>query len=141
MQLHVKRRRNFMKLLACQRNQPSLQDRPRTIGWTVLCIFGIDLPDCILQEVSGKIHLKCDEDEKIFMNGYQTWTVSPEYQKTSRIKGMHLIPKNLIRKYAFDRYADYHFVPIIHIRKGMYPRLQLVLLPAKGIITVCLHPE
>lgn len=69
-----------------------------------------DLPAGIIQKIQAEIYHKSSEDEKIFMNGYQTWTVSPEYDRHSRIRGMHRIPKNLIDKYAFDRYADYHFV-------------------------------
>jgi len=69
-----------------------------------------DLPAGTLQKVSAQVYHKCEADERFFLNGYQTWTVSPEYDRTSKIKGMHRIPKNMIEKYSFDRYADYHFV-------------------------------
>jgi len=96
-----------------------------------------DLPAGIIQEVQAEIYHKSSEDEKIFMNGYQTWTVSPEYKRHSRIRGMHRIPKNLIDKYAFDRYADYHFVNY-PISKGNHPWIQLVLVPAgRQISAVC----
>jgi alpha-galactosidase len=69
-----------------------------------------DVQNCTLKEVKGQLYCRCEEDERFFLNGYQTWTVSPEYDRSSKIKGMHGIPKNLVAKYAFDRYADYHFV-------------------------------
>ncbi len=50
------------------------------------------------------------EDEKIFINGYQTWTYCPEYSINSKIRGLHRVPKFLIDAFALDRYADYHFV-------------------------------
>jgi hypothetical protein len=84
-----------------------------------------DLPAGIIQEVQAEIYHKSSEDEKIFMNGYQTWTVSPEYDRHSRIRGMHRIPKNLIDKYAFDRYADYHFVNYPY-QKGITHGLGLI---------------
>lgn len=50
------------------------------------------------------------EDEKIFINGYQTWTHCPEYSINSKIRGLRRVPKFLIDAFALDRYADYHFV-------------------------------
>ncbi len=49
-------------------------------------------------------------DEKVFMNGYQTWTYCPEYDRSSRIAGTDHIPVPLRNRYHFDRYGDYHFV-------------------------------
>lgn len=69
-----------------------------------------ELPSCSLQNVTADLYLKIQDDTKIYMNGYQTWTVSPEYDRSSRIRGMHRIPQKLIDQYAFDRYGDYHFI-------------------------------
>ena len=44
------------------------------------------------------------------MNGYQTWTYCPEYTVKSRIRGLHGLPKGIVRAWELDRYGDYHFV-------------------------------
>ena len=38
-----------------------------------------ELPRCKLFTVSARLRRKADAQEKIFMNGYQTWTYCPEY--------------------------------------------------------------
>lgn len=63
-----------------------------------------------IQKVTGTIPFSIAQEDKIFMNGYQTWTVCPEYTTNDKIRGMHGIPKFLNNIYAFDRYGDYHFV-------------------------------
>ncbi|MDD6258785.1 MAG: alpha-galactosidase [Erysipelotrichaceae bacterium] len=71
----------------------------------------VSLPhDSELKRVHSTVSVEINPDEKIFMNGYQTWTVSPEYSIHDRIRGIHKIPKKLIDVYSFDRYGDYHFV-------------------------------
>jgi alpha-galactosidase len=77
-----------------------------------------DLAGSVIQKVTGHIALPFEDDEKIFMNGYQTWTVCPEYTKEDKIRGVHRIPKNLLKTWSFDRYGDYHFVEYPY-RKGI----------------------
>ena len=69
-----------------------------------------DLPRGTLQSVTATMALTVAEDEKIFMNGYQTWTHCPEYGRHDKIRGLHGVPKFLVDKFSFDRYGDYHFV-------------------------------
>lgn len=74
----------------------------------VLC----DLPaDTVLGDVRAELPIAMKDSERVFLNGYQTWTYCPEYTKQDRIRGMHGIPQFMINKFAFDRYSDYHFVP------------------------------
>ena len=63
-----------------------------------------------LEKAEAVLHWPMAEDEKLFMNGYQTWTYSPELGKNDRLRGTDHIPRPLLEKYAFDRYGDYHFV-------------------------------
>ena len=58
-----------------------------------------------------------EADERLFMNGYQTWTYSPELDRNGKLRGTDHIPGFLRKKYAFDRYGDYHFAPYGH-QKG-----------------------
>ena len=69
-----------------------------------------ELPAGKLKNVIGALNLSVDKDEKIFINGYQTWTNCPEYGIHDKIRGLHGVPAFLINKFGFDRYGDYHFV-------------------------------
>lgn len=68
------------------------------------------MPEGKLEAVTAVMPLATAETEKIFLNGYQTWTYCPEYTRHDRIRGLHGVPKFLVDKYGFDRYGDYHFV-------------------------------
>ena len=59
-----------------------------------------ELPAGTLQSVTAELPLIVSQDEKIFMNGYQTWTYCPEYRADSRIRGLHGLPKAIIRRYS-----------------------------------------
>lgn len=50
------------------------------------------------------------DKERIFLNGYQSWTDSCEVTAHDRLRGIDRIPKALVRKYNFDKYGDYNFV-------------------------------
>lgn len=98
------------------------------------CIIS-DLNPCTLESVKGEMQITLNKNEKIFVNGYQTWTTCPEYDQDDSIRGLHNLPKALIDHYSFDRYGDYHFVDypykkgILHgfsycyIRRGEFYRL------------------
>ena len=58
--------------------------------------------------------------EKLFFNGYQTWTHSPEYTPLDRIRGMRKILRILTRPLALDHFADYHFVKYPYQRGVLY---------------------
>ena len=49
-----------------------------------------------------------------YKGDYQTWTYSPELDWNGKLRGTDQIPGFLRKKYAFDRYGDYHFVPYGH---------------------------
>lgn len=48
-------------------------------------------------------------DDKIFMNGYQSWTDSYEHSINDKMRGLHFIPNFLVNKYSFNAYGDYDF--------------------------------
>ena len=94
-----------------------------------------DLPACEIKRVIAEVPVVTVRREKIFMNGYQTWTYCPEYSRNSWIRGLNGMPKQLIDKYRFDGYADYHFAKYpgwlgivhgfswCHFRNGRHYRL------------------
>ena len=68
------------------------------------------LPAGTLENATATLPWAMAEDEKLFMNGYQTWTECPELSKWDKQRGTDRIPQFLLDKYAFDRYGDYYFV-------------------------------
>lgn len=68
------------------------------------------LPEGILRDAEAVLPWAMEEDERLFLGGYQTWTQCPEIGKWDRQRGVDQIPGFLKQRYAFDRYGDYHFV-------------------------------
>ena len=66
-----------------------------------------DLPACEIKRVIAEVPVVTVRREKIFMNGYQTWTYCPEYTRNSRIRGLNGMPKRLIDRSKFDGYAPF----------------------------------
>ncbi|MTI70068.1 MAG: alpha-galactosidase [Firmicutes bacterium] len=48
-------------------------------------------------------------NEKIFVNGYQSWTDSKEFFIDEKIKGISKLAKPIIKKYKLNKYGDYTF--------------------------------
>ena len=106
-----------------------------TLHWYAETSGGVQTGTCTVTENGGALHLTADlpagtlkavraempwtmeADERLFMNGYQTWTYSPELDRNGKLRGTDHIPGFLRKKYAFDRYGDYHFAPYGH-QKG-----------------------
>ena len=63
-----------------------------------------------IRAVSATLPVELREDEKIFLNGFQTWTYCPEYTKTDRIRSLRRLPKLGVDHYGLDRYGDSYFV-------------------------------
>lgn len=70
-----------------------------------------ELPAGILEDAVAELTWTMAEDEKLFMNGYQTWTHSPEMGKRDRMRGVDQVPGPIRKHFGLDRYGDYHFVP------------------------------
>ena len=68
------------------------------------------LPEGAIQSVEAVLPLPLEKGEKVFMNGYQTWTNCPEYGPRARLRGITGIPKPIIRKFGMASYGDYSFV-------------------------------
>ena len=58
----------------------------------------------------ARIPLEMVEDERVFINGYQTWTACPERKKWDKIKGVGHFPGFIKKHYGMERYGDYFFV-------------------------------
>ncbi len=69
-----------------------------------------DVPAGTIGRITAALPRGMDGEERLFMNGYQTWTYCPEYRKNDKQPGISHLPKFIVDKYSFDRYGDYHFV-------------------------------
>ena len=47
--------------------------------------------------------------EKIFLNGYQSWTDSIEHPISDSMRGLKYTPKHYLEQYALTQYGDYNF--------------------------------
>ncbi|MBQ4253926.1 MAG: hypothetical protein II712_03775, partial [Erysipelotrichaceae bacterium] len=54
--------------------------------------------------------MKVERSEKMFFNGYQTWTWSRELNASDVMRGLNRVNGALKRRFGFDRYGDYHFI-------------------------------
>ncbi len=69
-----------------------------------------DVPAGEIGKITASLSRAMDDNERLFMNGYQTWTYCPEYGKRDRQRGLSHLPRFIVDKFSFDRYGDYHFV-------------------------------
>lgn len=56
-----------------------------------------DLPAGTLKAVRAELPWKMAADERLFMNGYQTWTYSPELDRNGKLRGTDHIPGFLLK--------------------------------------------
>ena len=72
------------------------------------------LPEGVIRSVLGTLALGLAAGEKIFMNGYQTWTWCPEYDRDGFTPPLKPMPGPVTKYFGIDRYGDYHFVDYPH---------------------------
>lgn len=70
----------------------------------------VPLKNARLKSVAATVELPATDAMRIFHNGYQNWTYSPEYDRTGRTKGLKHLPCFLRGAFGINRYGDYHFV-------------------------------
>ena len=62
-----------------------------------------------LEEVSAVFCFDFLPEDALFLNGYQSWTYSPERTRKQFDKAMRFVPKALDRKFGFSQYGDGYF--------------------------------
>ena len=60
-------------------------DAPVHPGCGALHLF-TDMPAGTLKAVRAELPWKMEADERLFMNGYQTWTYSPELDRNGKLR-------------------------------------------------------
>ena len=71
----------------------------------------LELPEGVLLSAEARLSIFCSDWDKIFMNGFQSWSHSPELKRWDRIHSLKRLPKLGVRYYGLDRYGDDYFVP------------------------------
>ena len=72
----------------------------------------------VLEEVSADFPFAFQKGDALFLNGYQSWTYSPERGVNEYDASLKRCPEKTNRKYGFSRYGDVHFHPLPY-RKGL----------------------
>ena len=91
------------------------KDGPQAINGTAELAQGplniaCEAPEGFLRSVLAEVEIDIDNDEKIFVNGYQTWTHSPEFDPSDRQRTYgRNIPQFLKDKFHLDSYGDVFF--------------------------------
>ena len=62
-----------------------------------------------LVEVSAVFRFDFDKNDALFLNGFQSWTYSPERNRKQFDKAMSFVPKALDKRYGFSQYGDGYF--------------------------------
>ncbi len=67
-----------------------------------------------LEEVSAVFQFDFDKDDALFLNGYQSWTYSPERSRRQFDTSMQFVPKALDKKFGFSQYGDGYFSDTVY---------------------------
>lgn len=62
-----------------------------------------------LRQLSAVFEHDFSDQDRIFLNGYQSWTDSVEHRTNGRMHSLERVPAKTIEKWALNRYGDYDF--------------------------------
>ena len=60
------------------------------------------------------------EDDRILLNGWQSWTDTAEHTIHEGMRGLAHIPKPVLERYAFTQYGDYNFTDYPNRRGALH---------------------
>lgn len=63
-----------------------------------------------IKELSAEFEYPFNSNDRIFLNGYQSWTDSYEHSVSGRMHGLGRVPSKFAEKYALSQYGDYNIV-------------------------------
>ena len=66
--------------------------------------------EIVIRQLRAVFEYDYHETERIFLNGYQSWTDSFEHSIHDRMRGLNGTPGAIIRRYSLEQYGDYHFL-------------------------------
>ena len=65
-----------------------------------------------LLSVSESLFHPIGKDDRILANGYQSWTETKEFLRNERLNDLDLLPKSLVKRFAFKAYGSQSFTPM-----------------------------
>ncbi len=69
-----------------------------------------DLPEGHIRSVTAEMLLPLTGEDRVFINGFQSWTNCPEYTENDSIRGLSHLPRAGVKHFGLDRYGDNYFV-------------------------------
>ena len=66
--------------------------------------------EIVIRQLRAVFEYDFHASERIFLNGYQSWTDSFEHSIHDRMRGLNGTPAAVVRKYGLDQYGDYQFL-------------------------------
>ena len=69
-----------------------------------------DLPEGHIRSVTAEMLLPLTGEDRVFINGFQSWTNCPEYTENDSIRGLSHLPKAGVNYFGLDRYGDNYVV-------------------------------
>ena len=66
--------------------------------------------ETVLTAVRARFSFPFEPDDRLFLNGYQSWTDSVERGVGERMHSLRAVPRPLVERFSFDGYGDYRFV-------------------------------
>lgn len=73
-------------------------------------IISSSFENTTIKEVVGDIKLDLKDEDRTWINGYQTWTYTKECDKKAKQRGLNYLPHFADNYYSLNRYGDYNFV-------------------------------
>ena len=91
-----------------------VRDRAQILGQRELrpgaIRIALELPPGPLEQVRAELRIPMDEDERFFVNGYQSWTHCREQGRAGSTPGIGPLPELAVRALGLRSYGDYDFV-------------------------------
>lgn len=76
--------------------------------------------EAVLGTVSARYAFSFSPEDRLFLNGYQSWTDSYEHTVNERTRALGLLPRLLDGRFGFSAYGDYRFTKTDRRRGRMH---------------------
>ena len=90
-------------------------------GRYTLCLRNPGREAVELEEVSALFSVDCGLADAFFLNGFQSWTYSPERTRKQYDAAMRYVPKALDKRFGLSQYGDGYFADAVYrkdLRQG-----------------------
>ncbi len=88
--------------------RPNVKAEVRRSGHR-LQVFMTTMQPVILDQLKITWHEAFLPDDRVFVNGWQSWTESCERSVQDTVTGLNRVPRSAVRRWSMDSYGDYRF--------------------------------